>query len=150
MRYFSRDAAKRIGAPDGRIDWNLRLAAYEEHLDRLVGRIPEHAMELAELQLHDARIVGVKHSGHELSICLDTIACVMDPVAVTLHFLEVKEWRVPASAVGSVWLYEEIDVWPIADFRLDVLLDKDEIMVAAADVRVELTYGCLSADAPGS
>ena len=149
MRFLTRDAAKRIGTPDGRIDWSLRLAAYEEHLDRLVDRIPLRAMDLARLHLHDARIVGMKRSRHEVSMALDTIACAMDPVAATLHFLDVKERWVPATVVGSVWLYEEIDISPLGDFRLDVLLDKDEIMVAATDVRIELAYGSLGGDAPG-
>ena len=143
MRFFARDAAKRIGTPEGRIDWNLRLAAYEEHLDRLEGRIPERAMELGSLHLHDARIVGVKHSRHRVSISLDTVACAMDAVAATLHFLDIKEQYVPASVVGAFWLYEEIDVSPLAEFRIDVLLDRDEIMIAATDVRIELTCGCL-------
>ena len=143
MRFFARDAAKQIGTPEGRIDWNLRLAAYEEHLDRLEGRIPERAWELGRLHLHDARIIGVKQSRHEVSIFLDTIACAMNAVVVTLHFLGVEQRYIPATAVGAIWLYEELDASRLAEFRLDVLLDNDEIMVAAADVLVELACGSL-------
>jgi uncharacterized protein DUF4085 len=141
MRFFARDAAERIGTPEGRIDWNLRLAAYEDHLDRLEGRIPDRVWELGRLDLHDALIVGVKHSGHEVSISLNTMACTMDAVAATLHFLDVQQSCVPATSVGAFWLYEEIDVSPLGGFRLDVLLDTDEIMIVAADVRVELVFG---------
>ena len=65
----------------------------------------------------------------------------MDAVAATLHFLDVQQSCVPATSVGAFWLYEEIDVSPLGGFRLDVLLDTDEIMIVAADVRVELVFG---------
>jgi hypothetical protein len=137
MKFFTIKRSKRsrhLQYPD---DWKKRVADYEAHLERIRPNLPPGFRRLSQLELHDARLSGLDMiSKNEVKLSLKNPAY-DDFDSLTLTFLGVRKHWVPYSAVNMWWLHTEVDLHDSGAFEMRALLEEDEIMVVADEVRVE-------------
>src|SRR3990172_12876182 len=129
MRFFKR---KWIGRARYHDEWQTALKQYGEYLARIKPLLPETAQLFVErARMHDEVIDQASQpSSNEL---------VLETAWYQLVFTGVKEFSTTGRLPGDVWLYEEIEL-PTdrrSCFRLNVLLEENDVRVVAENVQGE-------------
>ena len=137
MNYFTREASRQLSDWRGRLRWERLWRRYGQELDRTRDQFTPGWQELANSDFHDAAIVAVERP--TASAVLLRIDLGGERIC-TLHFLGVREARIPESAIGDVWLYAEIHLNAHGCGDLQVLLRKTELQIIAPDVGVFRNY----------
>jgi hypothetical protein len=139
MKFFTPDRYLRLGNLDdeqaflaAQADWELALADYQQHLQRIRERLPAALRRLIEsVYLHDARVVDMVLGGRNR--CIITLQPESLPShRIVLAYSLVERPTINRQALPEIvrsepleWLYDEVDVEQGTDrptFRHAILL----------------------------
>jgi len=124
-------------------EWDRRRDTYEKYLALIRPRLPPGARRASRTTLHDGIITSAAMKGTKLRVVVDARGALGSHRGkhVELVFTDVtrsSEFGL-ARLRGCWWLYEEFHLASDDRFRMDVLFDKGELEIEAADLVVTST-----------